>query len=775
MKNHNKQTLTKALTMLLLVILVMLVFSAGSLAQQDAANDLTSMDINDLMNIEVASSATLTDTKPRLVPSAMTTISADQIKASGARNLFELLDIFVPNFQWIRHHYESDHMGLRGIINDRDDKYLLLVNGRVMNERTHFGALSEKDLVMLRDIHHVDVVRGPGSALYGPGAVSMVINIVTFTGETFQGTEVTGQVGSVYEFYSAEVKHGKKFEDDDGGIFVYAGIGKTVGADQQAAPQVFAGDFPTYSYYSWMSPPYQFFDIGPDGTQAGEPLSGITIPRDGADNRGLPALKLHGQITKGDWDIWARYTRGGKQFTWDGGMLKHHGATGDGAPSWGWGDWSPIWDYDGHIPEDASFNTFGYQQYTGFIGNSTELAKGLELDTSFSYDRLYFMRLLNDSVIDFFREDKYYAKSILKWQVNDKHKIAFGGELLHGEYGFPGTGFPGGDAVSSRLNSYLDPNLTHMPRWSTNLWSIMGEWQWNINEQWTTFLGARVDDHTFTDTMFSPRAAVVYTPTSVDTFKLMWARSVRSNFEEEMKAQDINNFNSSVSEPEKLDSAELRWERQINKNLDIAASGFWYYNLELLSWDSTTGHTAPIATQKTWGVELEASYHTDKTRITASHSYTKLIDFELEPGKDTYLSSKPFGFGDDLANWSNHISKIMVQQKLDDKWSINGSLRIYWGFPGLQDIGEYWASETDPYLPTPDFPSLKPGYDKFSKGSYFLDLGLQYKASKDLLIGVTGYNLLGIFDKDLNKRNFLGATDFRSEAVAVGVSVEYKF
>jgi outer membrane cobalamin receptor len=143
------------------------------------STDLTGLSLDELMNIEVVSTATLTETKPRLVPAAVTTINAEQIKASGARSMFELLDIYVPNLEWLRHHWEPDAIGLRGIINDRNDKFLLLVNGRNMNQHTHSGAISELDLVELRDIHHIDVVRGPGSALYGPGAVSMVINIIT--------------------------------------------------------------------------------------------------------------------------------------------------------------------------------------------------------------------------------------------------------------------------------------------------------------------------------------------------------------------------------------------------------------------------------------------------------------------------------------------------------------------------------------------------------------------------------------------------------------------
>ena len=207
---------------------------------------MTELSIEDLMNVEVVSTATLTKTTPRLVPAAVTTITAEQIKASGARSLYELLDIYVPNLQVISHHWESDHMGLRGTIGDRDDKYLLLVNGRVMNEHTHYGALTERDLVMLQDIDHIDIVRGPGSALYGPGAISMVINIVTFNANTFKGTEVTGRMGAIEEFYSGEVKHSHAFDDNDGGLFVYAGGGKQDGASKYDAPLVFPYNFPRW-------------------------------------------------------------------------------------------------------------------------------------------------------------------------------------------------------------------------------------------------------------------------------------------------------------------------------------------------------------------------------------------------------------------------------------------------------------------------------------------------------------------------------------------------
>ena len=313
---------------LLLSTLMAITVSAQTFAAEQnetkQKTDLTELSIEDLMNVEVVSTATLTKTTPRLVPAAVTTITAEQIKASGARSLFELLDIYVPNLQVIRHHWESDHMGLRGIINDRDDKYLLLVNGRIMNERTHFGALSERDLVLLSDIHHIDVVRGPGSALYGPGAVSMVINIITYNAETFQGTEVTGRMGAIEEFYSGEVKHGQKFDDNDGGLFVYAGIGKYVGASKYDAPRFSRLLFLRNRHDSWnpdWGPNPSALYLPSDGTKAGEPMTGqAPYNRDGAANRNLPPIKMHVQITRDNWDIWARYTRGGKQFLYAPGL-----------------------------------------------------------------------------------------------------------------------------------------------------------------------------------------------------------------------------------------------------------------------------------------------------------------------------------------------------------------------------------------------------------------------------------------------------------------------
>ncbi|MFH1371778.1 MAG: TonB-dependent receptor [Planctomycetota bacterium] len=643
-----------------------------------------------------------------------------------------------------------------------------------MNERTHAGAPTERDIVLLSDIHHIDIVRGPGSALYGPGAVSMVINIVTYNASTFQGTEVTTRLGAVEEFYSTEIKHGQPFDNDEGGLFLYTGIGKYVGASKYDAPQIFSHDFSSASDVSywdadlwpdgWGPNPSDPPHLPADGTQAGEPMTGGLINRDGRDNPDRPEVKLFAEITRDNWDICTRYTQGGKEFLYAPGLWAR--------ANWGFAE-SVFYDYDWDTGvgtyKDVQPNSYSYQQATGYVGYKQELVDNLDIDYAFSYDMTDFGLFRQNEIDSSFREDEYYGKALLRWQPNEKHKIALGGELTHNELGLKNPGWPNVDPCSMRLNP--------MPQWSTNLYSILGEWQWNISDKWTTFVGARLDDHTYTDWMFSPHAAIVHSPSDTDTIKLMWSRSVRANVEEELKAASGN------SNPEILDSIELRYEKQQSKNLDLAASLFVHYNLDVISWAGSS--TASVGKQKEYGIELEASYHTEKTRLLVSHGYTKLYDFTLESGQSTYLTAMPYGYGNDLANWSNHITKVTAQHKLNDQWTLDASLRIYWGFPGMKDYDNYSpylyssAANTGTYPDGETFsehPFVTNGWKKTYRGNYYLNIGLQYKPSNDLTIGITGYNLLGIFNRDFNKRNYIASTgDYRCEAAAVGVWLEYKF
>ena len=73
-------------------------------------------------------------------------------------------------------------------------------------------------------------------------------------------------------------------------------------------------------------------------------------------------------------------------------------------------------------------------------------------------------------------------------------------------------------------------------------------------------------------------------------------------------------------------------------------------------------------------------------------------------------------------------------------------------------------------------PAIEPGWEAAYRGNLYLNLGLQYQPSENLTVRLDGYNLLGLFDQDLNKRNYYSSLgDYRSHAAAVGLSLIYNF
>lgn len=700
---------------------------------------------------------TLTATPRRTIPAATTRITQQMIRSSGARDLFELLDIYVPNLQWIRHNWQPTNMGLRGLISDRDEKYLLLVNGRVMNERTHYGAFSERDLVMLDDIEHIDVIRGPGSMIYGLGAVSMVISIVTENATTFQGTAATGKAGFFEEFYSGEIKHGKVFSKDTS-LYLYAGFSEYLGARQKDSPLVFGSDGIT----QWDLP-----------IERGVVKYGIN--RDQAAYRGLPHLKFHAELKHKDFDFWIRYTRGGRQYSLAQGTVMAYQRYDDVNEVWYYKEDNKHPEYFTNQPGN------GYQQLTAYGSYHQEVSDTLTMDYALSYDMFDYEKtyyradyLVGEGYTWCFshREDEYLAKALARWTPNSRHSVALGVENSYEIFGLRSPGFPHAKPIIEPEYKVVKGRGTD--RWRTYTFSVFGEHQWNINEEWTTFLGTRLDKGTYTNPMYSHRASAVHTPTDQDTFKVLLSRSVRQGFVEDMRVdrRKVSGHNKA----ERLHSLELRYEREHTNELRMATSFFWH-DLEVSSWNSSAKKVDIVGEEELWGFEAEASYNTERMQVLFSHGYVKLSDFELaEAGLGQNITSKPYGYGDDLANWSNHVTKLYAKYKLTPQWNIDGSLRVYWGFPGARDhVDRYY--EQSVAASTPKKRSLRaPGYNAPYEQSIFLNLGLEYNKTENLQVRLDGYGLLGWLDKDFNKRLFYGTdSSYRSRAAALALTVRYYF
>ena len=87
------------------------------------------------------------------------------------------------------------------------------------------------------------------------------------------------------------------------------------------------------------------------------------------------------------------------------------------------------------------------------------------------------------------------------------------------------------------------------------------------------------------------------------------------------------------------------------------------------------------------------------------------------------------------------------------------------------------VNPSDPTTPNYSYYQL-PVYDNNTKAfgtSAYLNMSLQYKFNKKATVYLHGYNLLGLFDKDINKRNYFQTTsNYFDEEPAVALSVNYK-
>jgi outer membrane receptor protein involved in Fe transport len=113
-----------------------------------------------------------------LSPSAITVLTREDIETAGARTLPEVLRL-VPNMDVAMINPLWNVIGVRGRTELTSDRVLLLVNGRdVTQEFFGFPFWSVQSFSM-DEVERIEVIRGPGSALYGANAYAGVVNVIT--------------------------------------------------------------------------------------------------------------------------------------------------------------------------------------------------------------------------------------------------------------------------------------------------------------------------------------------------------------------------------------------------------------------------------------------------------------------------------------------------------------------------------------------------------------------------------------------------------------------
>lgn len=128
-------------------------------------------------------------------PNAITVITGEEIRASGLQSLPEILRR-VPGAEVMAMGLSSANLSFRGFNQRISNKVLVLVDGRP--EYLDFLGLTPWPMlpVGLEEIERVEVIRGPGSALYGANAMLGVVNVITRAPGTGPTAEATGFFGN---------------------------------------------------------------------------------------------------------------------------------------------------------------------------------------------------------------------------------------------------------------------------------------------------------------------------------------------------------------------------------------------------------------------------------------------------------------------------------------------------------------------------------------------------------------------------------------------------
>ncbi len=165
----------------------------------DPADRLADKSLEDLMSVEVGTvfGAAKREQRVTEAPSSVSIVTAEDIRTFGWRTLAEALTS-VRGF-YVTNDRNYSYVGVRGFSRptDYNNRILVLVNGHRFNDNVYDQALVGLEFpIDMALVDRIEVIRGPGSALYGTSAFFAVINVVVRPGGALGGSESSVEAGS---------------------------------------------------------------------------------------------------------------------------------------------------------------------------------------------------------------------------------------------------------------------------------------------------------------------------------------------------------------------------------------------------------------------------------------------------------------------------------------------------------------------------------------------------------------------------------------------------
>jgi len=204
-------------------------FIASACLADAGFDELMKMSLEELMDLSVETSSK--QHKKQFNESASVyVITQEEISRSGVTSLPEALRL-APGVHVARISANQWAISIHGFNERFSNKLLVLIDGRSVYSPLFAGVYWDAQDVLLQNVKRIEVVRGPGTALWGSNAVNGVINVITFSAKETQGIESTAGYGTEEQGFGSLRYggalggkthyriHGKYYNRDDGGAF----------------------------------------------------------------------------------------------------------------------------------------------------------------------------------------------------------------------------------------------------------------------------------------------------------------------------------------------------------------------------------------------------------------------------------------------------------------------------------------------------------------------------------------------------------------------------
>lgn len=166
----------------------------ATLASAAGSNEFLDMSLEELVDYRLMSMSRKEQRVADMAAAAYV-ISSEEIRRSGAQSIPEALRL-VPGLNVAQISRDRWAVSSRGFNERFSSKLLVQVDGRSIYSPMFSGVLWESQDAVIEDIERIEVIRGPGAALWGTNAMNGVINIVTRSAAASQGSLVSTTIDS---------------------------------------------------------------------------------------------------------------------------------------------------------------------------------------------------------------------------------------------------------------------------------------------------------------------------------------------------------------------------------------------------------------------------------------------------------------------------------------------------------------------------------------------------------------------------------------------------